>query len=131
LYREAAPKQFRWTLPALSFLQNDTSITDINSAVKAIESSKGTPLIDPEFIKEFKRLNQPFYMGSFPTTTFTVAAISLLLILCMIMIVVYKNYKASKEMHNLKDPNYRFKQLLKDESNIEYLEQLITKRSST
>ena len=131
LYREAAPKQFRWTLPALSFLQNDTSITDINSAVKAIESSKGTPPIDPEFIKEFKRLNQPFYMDSFPTTTFTVAAISLLLILCMIMIVVYKNYKASKEMHNLKDPNYRFKQLLKEESNIDYLEQLITKRLST
>ena len=131
LYREAHPKQFRWTLPALSFLQNDTSITDINSAVKALENTKGTPPIDPEFINEFKRLNQPFYMDKFPITTFTVAALALLLILCMIITVVYKNYKASKVTHNLKDPTYRFKQLLKEDSNVEFLEQLISRRSST
>jgi hypothetical protein len=131
LYREAHPKQFRWTLPALSFLQNDTSITDINSAVKALENTKGTPPIDPEFIKEFNGLNQPFYMDEFPITTFTVAALALLLILCMIITVVYKNYKASKVTHNLKDPTYRFKQLLKEDSNVEFLEQLISRRSST
>ena len=131
LYREASPKQYHWTLPVLTFLQNDTSITDITSAVKVIESTKGAPDIDTQTIEELKKLNKPFYMDTFPVVTFIVAISSLLLILAIIAVVVYKNCQANKVSKNLSDPGYRFKQMMKEETNLELLEQLLQRRPST
>ena len=132
LFREVHPKRFKWTLPVLSFLKNDTTITDINSAVKALEQAKGTPAIDPEFIQEFKRRAQPFYNNHFPFTAFVLASLGLVIILTLIGIVVFKNYMARRAAKNLSDPSYRWKELVKDQTKFdEYLEHLVSRRSST
>ena len=131
LYREAQPKHYHWTLPVLTFLQNDTSITDLTSAVKAIEKTQGAPPSTTKTLEELKRLNKPFYMNTFPVVTFMVAISGLLLILSLIAVVVYKTCQASKVTQNQRDPVYRFKQLIKEETNLELLEQLLQRRPST
>ena len=67
LYKQASQKSYQWTLPPLTFLSNDTSIVDLNSAVKAVEKLKGAPPITTETIEKLKRLNKPFYIHTFQT----------------------------------------------------------------
>ena len=132
MFQEVHPKRFKWTLPVLSFLENDTTITDITSAVKAVENAKGAPEIDPEFIKEFKRRSLPFYHDKFPFTAFILASVGLIIILTLIVIVVFKNYVARKNAKNENDPGYRWKALVKDQTKFEeHLENLVSRRSST
>jgi hypothetical protein len=131
-FQEVHPKRFKWTLPVLSFLENDTTITDITSAVKAVENAKGAPEIDPEFIKEFKRRSLPFYHDKFPFSAFILASVGLVIILTLIVIVVFKNYAAQRKTKNENDPGYRWSRLIKNEAEFEeHIQNLVTRRTST
>ena len=132
MFQEVHPKRFKWTLPVLSFLENDTTITDITSAVKAVENAKGAPEMDPDFIKDFKRRSLPFYHDKFPFSAFILASVGLIIILTLIVIVVFKNYVAQKKAKNENDPGYRWSKLLKSEAEFEeHIQNLITRRTST
>jgi hypothetical protein len=131
-FQETHPKRFKWTLPSLSFLENDTTITDINTAVEAVENAKGAPDLDPDFIKEFKRRSLPFYHDKFPFSAFVLASVGMLIILTLISIVVFKNYVAQRKARNENDPGYRWSRLLKSEAEFEeHIQNLITRRTST
>jgi hypothetical protein len=129
LYKKASPKSYQWTLPPLTFLSNDTSIVDLNSAVKAVEKLKGAPPITTETIEKLKRLNKPFYLHTFPVINFLIAISGLLLVLAMISLVTYRACQSKRINRMQRDPVYRFKELLKDEGNLELLEQLLQQRS--
>ena len=63
LYRDATPQRWKWTLAPLSFLENDNTIVDLNSAVKTLDKMKGVPRITPDTIERLKQLNKPFYIS--------------------------------------------------------------------
>ena len=129
LYKKASPKSYQWTLPPLTFLSNDTSIVDLNSAVKAIEKLKGAPPITTEMIEKLKRLNKPFYLHTFPVVNFLIPISGLLLVLAMISLVTHRTCQSKRITRQQRDPVFRFKELLKDECNLELLEQLLQQRS--
>jgi hypothetical protein len=129
LYKQASQKSYQWTLPPLTFLSNDTSIVDLNSAVKAVEKLKGAPPITTETIEKLKRLNKPFYLHTFPVVNFLIAMSGLLLVLAMIALVTYRACQSKRINRMQRDPVHRFKELLKDEGNLELLEQLLQQRS--
>ena len=125
LYKKASPKSYQWTLPPLTFLSNDTSIVDLNSAVQAIEKLKGAPAITTETIEKIKRLNKPFYLHTFKVVNFLIA----ISVLVMIALVTYRTCQSKRITRQQRDPVFRFKELLKDEGNLELLEQLLQQRS--
>ena len=131
IYSEAHPNQFEWSLPSILFMQNDTTIKTVKDALAHFENSKTSIPLDPKDVERYRELNKPFYEDTISFPALTIAGLALLLIIGIISIIVYKNHKANRAIGNQRDPKYRFNQLLKNEENVEFLEQLIARRSST
>ena len=130
LFHEVRPKQFKYALPVLSFLENNTQITNVVTAIKVMGQTKGVPEINQNSIKEFLEKNEPEYLNPIPLTNFAIAALALALILILICIVWFNKYKQAKTIRK-SAPRNRWKTITKDEGNIVFLEELVSKRPST
>ena len=94
--------------------------------------TKGAPEIDQNSIKEFLEKNEPEYLNPIPLTNFAIAALALALalILILICIVWFNKCKQAKTIRK-SSPRNRLKTITKDEGNIVFLEELVSKRPST
>ena len=128
LFHEIKPKQFRYALPVLTFLANNSLITNVLQAVKVMGQTKGAPEIDQNSIKEFLEQNKPVYLDPVPLTNFAIAALALSLILILICIVWVNKCKQTKNIRRA-TPRNRAKRIFEDEGNVTFLENLVAKRS--
>ena len=66
LITTAEALKFKWTLPVVEFLQNDTSIKDLEGAMEKSKDVKGLPKITADTIAKIKAFHTPFYQKPFP-----------------------------------------------------------------
>ena len=130
LYDNIQPRHYKWTLPVLSFLSN-TSIDSIDEAIKTIESTPGSPPITKETYETFERLNRPFYHNKYVSATLLIALLGLALGLIIVSVVVYTTCKGKHMAKKHANTNYRMKQLLGKDENLEELEMILNERSET
>ena len=130
LFHKIKPKQFKYALPVLTFLANNSLVTNVLEAVKVIGQTKGAPEIDQNSIKEYLEQNKPIYLDPVPLTNFAIAALALALILILIGIVWFNKCKQTKHTRR-STPKSRFKRIGEDEGNVTFLEDLVASRSST
>ena len=120
------PKPYKWTLPILDFLNNDTSIDTLEKAIETIENTPGAPPITKQTYEDYKRLKAPFYSNHYSNIILLVALFGLALGLSIVSFVVYKNCKENRLVKRRSNPTYQLRQLLENESNMEALEALLT-----
>ena len=121
---------YSWSNPTLSLIANDSNVNTLEEAIAALDNIKGAPPLDPESFKRFQRLHQPFYQQypvSFSSMIF--AGVAFLLILWLISIWVYKNYKANRKLRRPKNPKYRSRKFFENVDNIDFLENLREKNA--
>lgn len=128
---KAPPKLRRWTLPVMSFLENQTQVQDVMHALDVLEHTKGLPKVDQSTIKKLKDMNKPYYYRPVPTITFVLATLAFMLVSIFLAYFLFKNYRRNRDARRAKDPEVRFRSLLQDEANLDYLETLLAKRTET
>ena len=130
LFQEGPHKSYVWSSnPALALLANDTSILVLEDAIKAASKVKGAPPLDPESLQRLTDLNKPFYQRYvYGFSSMVIAGVAILLIMTIIGIVVYKNYRTNKKANP--SVRYRAKKLLDNSETIELLERLVSEGSS-
>ena len=130
IHDEAHHRSLLWTYPALSLLANDTSLGDVNDALRAYKQSKAIPELDAESVETFKQLNTPLYEDPVPFTAISLASLAVVIILGGLSIVVFRNYRARQKYAREQSPKFRANELLSDGTNVAFLEQLLlTKRN--
>ena len=130
LYKQENPLKWAWTLPPLTFLANDTSIKDLNSAMEKLAKIKGLPKITPQTVERIKLMNRPFYKKPFPLISFMVALTGLILVLLLFIVIAYRAYQARKTRLQTQNPTFRFKELIKSHENVEAIVTLLQQRAT-
>ena len=130
LFQEGPHKSYVWSSnPALALLANDTSILVLEDAIKAASKVKGAPPLDPESLQRLTELNKPFYQRDvYGFSAMVIAGVAILLIMTIISIVVYKNYRNNRKANP--SIRYRTKKLLGNSETIELLERLTREGSN-
>ena len=114
----------------LTFLANDTSIKDLNSAMEKLAKIKGLPKITPQTIERIKLMNRPFYTKPFPLVSFAVASTGLMLVLFLFGVIIYRAYSARKARIQKLNPAFRFQELIKSQENVEAIAALLQQRAT-
>ena len=127
IHYEVRPKQFKYTLPVLTFLAKDAKITNILTAVKIMSNTKGAPEIDQDQVRSFLEKDKPNYLDPVPLTSFAIGALSLALTLIIICIAWFNKCKQAKIMRQA-TPKAQWKNIVKNEDNVIALKELLAKR---
>ena len=87
------------------------------------------PPLDPESLQRLTELNKPFYQRDvYGFSAMVIAGAAILLIMTIISIVVYKNYRNNRKANP--SIRYRTKKLLGNSETIELLERLTREGSN-
>ena len=60
LFTTSEALRFEWTLLGVDFLQNDTSINDLEEAMSVLQDIKGLPKMTADTIAKIKASKTPF-----------------------------------------------------------------------
>ena len=129
LYQRHQPLQWQWTLPPLNFLANETTISDLNSAMEQLEKIKGLPKITPQTIERIRQMNQPFYEKPFSLISLGLGLGAFFLIVALLGVIAYKTLQARRAQSREQNPAYRFRQLMSDHDNLETLVALLEQQA--
>ena len=121
---------YSWSNPALTLIANDSNINTIDEAIAALDNVKGAPALDPESLRRFQRLKEPFY-HQYPIsfTSIILAGVTFLLILWFVSIWVRRNYIANRDIRRSKSAKYQGQQFIENHENIEFLKALKEKHA--
>ena len=121
---------YSWSNPALTLIANDSNVNTIDEAIAALDNVKGAPALDPESLRRFQRLKEPFY-HQYPIsfTSIILAGVTFLLILWFVSIWVRKNYIANRDIRRSKSAKYQGQQFIENHENIEFLKALKEKHA--
>ena len=87
LFTTSEALRLEWTLPGMDFLQNDTSINDLEEAKSVLKDIKGSPKITVDTIAKIKACKTPLYKKSLPTAAIILGLLALVLILALLAVV--------------------------------------------
>ena len=130
LYEQESPLKYKWTLPPLEFLANDTSIKDLNSAMEKLSQIKGLPKITPQAIERIRNMDRPFYEKPFPLISLVVALAGLMLVSLLLGYITYRACDARKTKLRQLNPTLRFQELIKSHENVEAIANLLQQQGT-
>ena len=119
------PSVYEWNLPILEFFEDDMEIKDLTEGIKKLEKWKGIPAIDSSTIQKLHKMQRPFYHEPPLLSALTISTVALIAVSILIFAICYQAYKHHRQQKRNLDPTYRYKELLKDEGNIDALIQFI------
>ena len=119
------PSVYEWNLPILEFFEDDMEIKDLTEGIKKLEKWKGIPAIDSSTIQKLHKMQRPFYHEAPLLSALTISTVALIAVSILIFAICYQAYKHHRQQKRNLDPTYRYKELLKDEGNIDALIQFI------
>ena len=119
LFTTAEALKFKWTLPGVEFLQNDTSIKDLEGAMEKLKDIKGLPKITADTIAKIKAFHTPFYQKPLPTAAIVLGMLALILILSLLGVIFWQAYRTKRKERLAADPVHRFTEILKRHENID------------
>ena len=122
------PSMYQWQLPVLSFFDDDLEIEDLTKAIAKLEDWKGIPKIDASTIQKLHRLDRPFYRDPPLLSTMSISGLALTMVCVLVFCICCQAYKNRKHDRRMNDPTYRYKELLKDDLNVDALVDFIQKR---
>ena len=119
---------YSWSNPTLSLIANDSNVNTLDEAIAALDKIKGAPALDPDSWRRFQRLNQPFY-HRYPVSfsSMIIAGLAFALVLFVITLWVYKNYKTNQKLTRNENPKYRKDKFFEKVENIAFLERMKAK----
>ena len=127
LFGTSEALRFQWTLPGVDFLQNDTTINDLEDAMEVLKKVKGLPIITADTITQIKTKFTPFYKKPLPTATVALRTIALILILSLLAVVFWQAWRTKRRERQAADPVIRFKELIRKHDNINSILGLLEK----
>ena len=124
------PQLYQWTLPPLDFFKDDVEIKDLETAVKKLESFQGVPEITSATIQKLHHMQRPLVKNYPLLSTMAMAGISLAAVIIIILAICIQAHKHRKALMRANNPSYRYQELLKDESKVDALLQLVQDRQA-
>ena len=124
------PQLYQWTLPPLDFFEDDVEIKDLETAVKKLESFQGVPEITSATIQKLHHMQRPLVKNYPLLGTMAMAGISLAAVIIIILAICIQAHKHRKALMRANNPSYRYQELLKDESKVDALLQLVQDRQA-
>ena len=123
-------EMYSWSNPALTLIANDSNVNTIDEAIAALDKVKGAPALDPESLRRFQRLKEPFYY-QYPIsfTSIILAGVTFLAIIWFVSIWVHKNYKANRDIRRSQSAKYQGQKFIENHENIEFLKSLKEKHA--
>ena len=119
-----------WTLPGVDFLQNDTSINDLEKAMNVLKDVKGLPKITADTIAKIKAARTPFYKKPLPTAAIIMGVLALILILSLLTVIYCQAWRAKRREKRAADPVHRFTEVLRNHDNIEEILGLLESKAA-
>ena len=123
LFGTSEALRFQWTLPGVDFLQNDTTINDLEDAMEVLKKV----IITADTITQIKTKFTPFYKKPLPTATVAPGTIALILILSLLAVVFWQAWRTKRRERQAADPVIRFKELIRKHDNIDSILGLLEK----
>ena len=130
LFTNSEALRFEWTLPGVDFLQNDTSINDLEKAMNVLKDVRGLPKITADTIAKIKAARTPFYKKPLPTAAIIMGVLALVLILSLLTVIYCQAWRAKRREKRKADPVHRFTEVLRNHDNIEEILGLLESKAA-
>ena len=121
---DPVPITYRWNLPALNFISDDTNIGDLDEAVKTLEGLNIND-IDAGSVGRLRHLQRPLPSNTPLLFTMVASFVALFLVTSLIIVILWQIRRHRIANRKLNDPMYRYKDLLKSEAAYEVIAKLV------